>query len=848
MKIEGTAQETLANKKFWAISALDAIKVLETSEEGLSEVIAKERIEQFGGNVLPEEKRGLRLRILLRQFTSPLIIILIVAGVVTLSLQDFKDGIFIFFAVLVNTALGFYQENKAEDALSRLKTYVKDKARVIRDGLEREIGAEELVPGDVVRLTAGTRVPADARLFLSNNLSVDESILTGESLPVTKTTEAVKESAGVIDRESMVYGGTLVAGGIGLAVITATGINTELGKIAKLLKEKRDEPTPLQKYIKKFSIWAGVVFLLLSAALFVLGITLGHSVFEMFLISVAVAVSAVPEGLPIALTVVLAVGVERLARQKGVVKKLLSAEALGSTTLILTDKTGTLTEAKMKLAEIIGNEHKEKILKLALVAVEATVENPASNPSEWRVIGSPLEAAVVKAGADYEIFLSDLAKEVEILERRPFNSSDKFSAVNVRMNSEKFWVHLGAPDILLEMSKGGGKEKKEMTEKINELAYGGFRLLGVTRNNEFVGILAFNDPLRDGIRDVINDVERAGVKTVIATGDHKGTAIHVAKEVGMNVSDGAVITGEEIQKISDIELKKALPKIKVFARVTPEHKSRITKLYQEMGEVVAMTGDGVNDAPALEGADVGIAVGSGTDIAKNSADLVLLDNNFKTIVAAIGEGRHIMANIKKIFVYLLSDSLDELFLIGGALVFGLALPLNALQILWVNFFSDSFSSVALAFEKEGDGLTLPRHKKGKGIIDNEMKFLIFVIGVISSALLFILYYFLLKFGYEENTVRTFIFASFAVYTLFLAFSMKSLRRSILRYNPFDNLYLVGGVLIGIVLTFAAVYIPYLQGLLGTVSLSLPWVLSVFGFGILNIAGVEFGKFIFRKTI
>jgi len=842
------SKDRVKNTRFWAISTDETLEVLETSKDGLGELSVKERREQFGKNSLPKEKRGLKIKILLRQFKNPLIVILIVAGMVTLFLQDFKDGAFIFVAVFINAALGFYQENKAENALAKLRTYVKERARVIRGGTEKEIPAEELVPGDVIRLTAGVRIPADARVILSNNLKVDEAILTGESLPVSKTAKAISKSAGVIDRESMVYSGTLVESGIGLAVSTATGVETELGKIATLLKEKSDEPTPLQKYIKKFSIWAGTAFLILAAGLFGLGIFLGYSVFEMFLISVAVAVSAVPEGLPIALTVVLAIGVERLARQKGVVRKLLAAEGLGSTTIVLTDKTGTLTEAKMELADVISEEETEKVLRMALLTVEATIENPGSDPEEWRVVGRPLESAVVRAGADYKLFMSKVMEDVEILERHPFNSTDKFAAVKAKIEGRTNWVYLGAPDVLIEKTGTKGKKKEELIGKVNKLAYGGSRLLGLSTDKEFIAIISFNDPVRSGVAEVIKEVAEAGVGTVIVTGDHKGTALAVAKELKMDAKEEDAITGEEIRDIPDEELKKMLPSLKVFARVSPNDKARLVKLYQELGEVVAVTGDGVNDAPALEGADVGIAVGSGTDIAKDSSDLIILDDNFKTIVNAIGEGRTIMANVRKILVYLLSDALDEIFLIGGALAFGLPLPLNALQILWVNFFSDSFPSVALAFEDEGNGLKLPRKKKNSGLLDGEMKFLIFVIGVISSAMLFVMYYFLLKFGYPEDIVRTFIFAGFSLYTLFLAFSVKSLYRGIFTYNPFNNVYLIWGVLIGVVLTLVGVYVPYFQDLLNTVSLPWPWLVGIFFVGILNIAGVEFGKFIFRKSI
>jgi len=840
--------KTLEGKKLWSESPEEVMLILETSKDGLGETIAEQRLEEFGKNSLPRQRRGVKLKILLRQFSSPLIIILMIAGIITVLLQDLKDGVFIFVAVVINATLGFYQENKAENALESLRNYVKEKARVIREGNEKEIDAELLVPGDVIRLTAGTRVPADSRIFLSNNLSVDESILTGESLPVSKGVSAVKESSNIGDRKSMVYSGTLVVGGIGLGVVVSTGLNSELGKIAALLKKKKEEPTPLQKYIKRFSMWIGGVFVFMSALLFALGTFLHYSVLEMFLISVAVAVSAVPEGLPIALTVVLAIGVERLARQKGVVRKLVAAEALGSTTLVLTDKTGTLTEAKMELSEIIGEDNKEELLRLALLTVEAAIENPTSDQDEWRIIGRPLEASIIRAAGQYKLFSSEILKKTEVLERHPFNSTDKFAAVHIKDGAKEMWVYLGAPSVLIDKSKIGKKEKDEINNKVDNLAYSGFRVLGISTDKEFKGLLAFNDPVREGVGEVIKEVEEAGVRTVIATGDHKGTALHVAKELGMKVTAENVMTGDEMAKFSDIELKKIIPKILIFARVTPEDKARLAVLYKELGEIVAVTGDGVNDAPALESADVGISIGSGTDIAKDSSDLVILDDNFKTIVGAISEGRRIMANVKKILVYFLSDALDELFLIGGALAFGMPLPINALQILWVNFFNDSMPSVALAFEKEPDGLKFKNSKRGRGLIDSEMKFLILVIGVLSSALLFGLYYYLINSGYNGDVVRTFIFASFSVYTLFLAFSVKSLRSSIFKYNLFDNKYLIISALAGFTLTAVAIYVPYFQNLLGTVSLSLIWAVGVVGVGILNIIGVEFGKYLFiRKS-
>jgi len=841
-------RDKVSSEKFWALPADKVFESLATSRSGLTEMEAGDRLKEFGENTLPRVKRGSKIRILLSQFKSPLIFILLVAGIITLVLEDFKDSGFIFAAILVNAALGFYQENKAETALSNLKTYIKERVRVIRDGREKEIGAEEVVPGDLIRVVSGLRIPADARLVMVNELTVNEAVLTGESLPVSKVIEPCAEDATIADQESMIFSGTLVGGGTGLAVVTKTGKNTELGRIAALVKEKGKDKTPLQTAIAKFSLRVGIILFVLTMALFLIGIALGYGIFDMFLISVAVAVSAVPEGLPVALTVVLAVGVERLAKRKGVVRKLLAAEALGSTTLIMTDKTGTLTEARMELDKVISSRDHGEVLQFAILGTDVIVENPEDPPDQWRIVGRPLEAAVVRAGAKYKVFLPKVKKEHEILNEKPFNSTDKFSAAEIKAGSKKQWVYVGAPDILVQKTRLDKSEKEKLLIQIDEMAYSGYRVVGVALDDELLGLLAFNDPIRPTAARAIEEVERAGVKTVIVTGDHKGTALAVAKDLGMKADKNNVLTGEDIREMGDEELKSRIAPIRVFARVTPADKLRIVKIYQELGEIVAVTGDGVNDAPALEGADIGVSVGSGTDVAKGASDLVILDDNFETIVAAIGEGRRILDNIRKVIVYLFSDALDELILIGGSLIMGLPLPINALQILWVNFFDDSFPAVALAFEEDTQLSKSSPVDLRKRLIDKEMRFLILVIGIISSVILLVMYVFLLRFGFQEDIVRTFIFGSFALYTMFLIFSVKSLKKSIFHYNPFGNGYLVAGVLFGIILTMIAIYVPAAQSLLDTVSLPWEWLLGVVGVGILNIAGVELGKCIFRKVV
>lgn len=852
---------------FWSLTAEEVFKTLETKKEGLSEEGAEARLKIFGTNSIGEKKRLTKPRIVLSQLANPLILVLLAAGGITIFLRDWVDAGVILAAVAVNTMLGFWQENKAENALELLKSYIRARARVRREGKEREIDAEELVPGDVIRVSQGDRVPADARLIYVNNLEVDEAVLTGDSLPESKRVEAVPTGTSLGDRASMIFGGTLVVGGFGDAVVTATGNSGEFGKIAALISEKKPESTPLQRAIKLFTIRAGVILGILVLGLFLLGVYFHYSIFEMFLISVAVAVSAVPEGLPIAVTVILAIGVQRLAARKGVVRKLLAAETLGSATLILTDKTGTLTQAKMSLVEVFpwkkSKGEEKDLLKKALVNIDFILENPEDEPKNWRITGRPLEVALARGAADAGVLYPEIKESTEVFDRLPFSSEYKYSASASRLGSETMLTIFGAPDILARFTPLSEEEKKELAAEIDLRASRGERVLGVASKSvsakearlprdkrfdgfTFDGLLSFRDPLRPSVAEAIRHIARAGVRTVIVTGDHKGTAEAVGRELGMIDGKGAILTGDDLKYLSKDELQNRARDASIYARVSPEEKLMLTRLYKEQGEIVAVTGDGVNDAPALEEAHIGVAVGSGTDVTKSAADLVLLDDNFETLVAAVEEGRRVLANIRKVIVYLLSNSFDELLLIGGALVAGLALPLTALQILFVNFFSDSFPAIALAFEKGVDDAG--RRPRGRGVFDREVKFLILVIGAATSALLFGLYYFLLRAGFNPELVRSFIFASLATYTLLIAFSIRSLEKSIFTYNPLSNLHLLGGVGIGVFLTVLVLYVPFFQGVFGTSPLPAIWLLGVLGVGIVNILAVEFGKWLFRRHI
>lgn len=857
----------ILSRSFWALPKHEVLDILETSFDGLVEEDAKGRQDIFGRNILLKRNRAAAFQILLRQFESPLIFLLLIAVAITGFLEDYKDAVFIGLAVAINVALGFYQENKAESIIAHIQSYVRERVKVFRSNQELEIDADELVPGDIVHVTQGDRVPADCRLIYINDLMVDESILTGESLPSVKTTEPSSFKAVLGDQRSMIFKGTAVVQGFANAVVCRTGLSTELGKITTLVAAAEKEKTPLQVAISRFALRSSIILVFFTTVIFFIGIALGKSMLEMFLTSVAIAVAAVPEGLPVAMTVILAIGVQRLAERHGVVRKLLAAETLGSTSIILTDKTGTLTEAKMSLSLVecfAASCDRDDLLKFALLNSDVVIENPREHSADWRIIGRPLEVAMVSSAASYGVLLPKLRKEYKIIDSLPFNSSNKFSASVIERVDHHMLTMFGAPEILLKFSSLPAEEKKRINHEINKLAASGERVLAVATkkfvpeseiflrdkktylNLDFLGIVAFRDPVRPHVRDVIERVKEAGVKVVIVTGDHQGTAEAVAKEVGLPARPDEIINGAELDALSEEELKIKLPILKIVSRVSPEGKVRIAIAYKKLGETVAMTGDGLNDAASLKEADIGIAMGSGADVAKDVADLVLLDNDFSTIVTAVEEGRRILENIRKVIVYLFSSIFDELILIGASLVFGIVLPLNALQILFINFVTDSLPAMGLAFEDHIDYLMIKKRKTVINLFDKEMKFLTLAIGIPTSTMLFIIYWGLLKYGFDPAEVKTFIFAAFSTYSLFLIFAVRSLRKSIFSYNPFSNLYLLVGVLFGFTFIMASIYWTPLQQLLGNIFLPPIWLVGVVAIGVLNIIAIELGKLFIRK--
>jgi len=812
------------------------------SSIGLTSEEAQKRLKEFGPNQLDKKKDFSSLKVFLSQFKSPLVYILVFAGIVTFFLREFSDSIVIFAAVFLNTALGFYQERKAQKSLAALHSLLSLKAEVIRNGKQQEIEATEIVPGDLVVLTIGSRVPADGILTEATDFSVNEAILTGESLPVDKKSSQNIEKA---EKENKVFMGTTVVTGIAKMQVSQTGMATEMGKIGKSLEEVEEEETPLQVQLARLAKILALIVGFITLAIFLLGEFLGYELLEMFTISVAIAVAAIPEGLIVTLTVILALGMQRILKRKAIVRKLVAAETLGSVSVICADKTGTLTEGELK---VVNDDFIDRELGLK----SAILCNDMRDPLEV-AMWNWAEKEVKRGNG-----VKEIQKEYPRLDEIPFSPSSKYIATL----HPGLLIISGAPEVILSRCQISPKQNKEWQKKFNDYGKRSYRLVGFgyqqfkgkkeeikeadLKNCQWLGLLVYEDPVREGVKGALEECQRAGIKVKVITGDYAPTAIAVLKQLGLQVEPKTqLIEGADLEKISEKELRKRVEKIVLFARVNPQQKLKIVKALKDNGEVVAMTGDGVNDAPALKQADIGIVVGEASDVAKETADMVLLDSEFSTIVQAIEEGRNIFENIKKVVLYLFSDSFTEIILIGGSLLLKLPLPVTAVQILWVNLVEDSLPAVALAFEPEEEGLMneLPR-PRGAPILDFELKVLIFIIGISTDLILLGLFYWLLKGFLHLHYIQTVMFVALGINSLFYVFACRSLRRPIFKYNPFSNRFLTVSVFFGFLLLFLAIYFSPLQILLKTHALGIHEWLFLFGIGFLNLFAIEVTKWIF----
>ena len=887
---------------FHNLSVKEVVKILDSdSRKGLSEAEVLKNQKKFGKNLLPEEKPLSKIKLFLEQFKSPLIYILLIAGIVTVILKEYTDSIVIFGAVILNTIVGFFQENKASNTLRELKKVIKIKAEVQREGNLKIIDSKELVSGDIFILGAGDKVPADGRIIEAENLKINEMALTGEWLPASKRTDFLPEETPLADRDNMVYMGTIVEAGKAKVVVTEIGFKSEIGEIAKMVKETKEEKTPLQKKLAHFSKIVGIIITIICLGIFIEGMVGGGEFEEMFTTAVAIAVAAIPEGLPVAMTVILGLGMQRILRKKGLVRHLLAAETLGSTNVICSDKTCTLTEGRMRVTQIltgkellgtVSKEFSQKrfwefwkkeeerdnkflALKIASLANESFVENPKDFMKEWIIRGRPTDKALFLAGVQAGVNPIELQKKFPKIGEIPFNSERKFLARVFKLSEkEKVFYVCGAPEKLLErashlqidenLEKVSPEKLEKIKSELENLTKKGLRVVAVAykkikyqesniKNLEdeindlvFVGLITLKDPIRKEVREAISTCREAGMRTVIITGDHKLTARAVAEELGMKIKEENIIEGKDLDKMTDTDLLNRVKQIKIYARTEPRQKTRIVKAWQDKEKVVAMIGDGINDAPAIKKADIGVAPGSGTDVAKEASDLILLTDSFSIIVAAIEEGRAIIDNIRKVITYLLSDSFSEIILIGVSIAVGFPLPVTAVQILWVNLIEDGLPSMALAFEpKEKDLMKRKPEPRELPLLTREMKFIIFIIGLITDFLLLGLFFWLMSYsGYIISHIRTIIFASLSIDSIFYVFSCKSLRRNLWHINPFSNKLLVMATGIGILMLILAIYLPVFQTLLKTVPLGFNDWLIVLGIGISEVILIEATKWYF----
>ncbi|OGL66572.1 hypothetical protein A2856_02710 [Candidatus Uhrbacteria bacterium RIFCSPHIGHO2_01_FULL_63_20] len=854
---------------------------LRTHRDGLAHAEAMRRLRAEGANALPRRASDGWGVLLVRQFASPLMLLLGVASVASVATGDVLDAAVIAAAAGLNAAVAFLQEYKASRALEALRSLVVPTATVRRDGRLRVVTAASLVPGDLLVLHAGDRVGADARLIETVACEADEATLTGESTPVAKRPDPVARGAGIAERASMAFAGTTVVAGSAIAVVVATGVRTELGKIVHLVEGTPEGSTPLQIELRRLSIWIGILASVMAAGLFALGVLSGRPEGEMLKTAIALAVAAVPEGLTLSVTVVLVVGMRRILARGSLVRRLLAAETLGSVSVICTDKTGTLTRGEMAVAEVVPADGEPSsisgervpfargivtLLEAGMLCNDAVVEQAAAGRRVSE--GTPTERALMEAGLSAGIDPMALAARHQRRGEIPFDPVRKEMATLHEWGTGRRVILKGAPERVMgqcdtfEGEDGRahpltGIKRRQAEAALERMLRDGLRVLAFAASDapasaasieedalsgmRLLGYMGMRDPLREQAREHVLEAARAGVRTVLVTGDHPDTARAIAREARVPVAH-ALVTGADLDRLDDAELARRVHGISVYARVEPRHKIRIVRAWQSRGDVVAMVGDGVNDAPALKAADIGVALGSGSAVAKETADIVLLDNDLGTITKAVEQGRILFENIRKMCVYLLSDSFTEVMLIGGALLAGLPLPLTPLQILWVNLVADSLPNAALTLEPGEPGVMRePPRRRGTPVLDAPMLKLIFVIGIVTDLALFAVYLTLSGIGLDLAHMRTILFAAVGVDSLLYVFAVKSFRVPIWRTRLSDNPSLLAGVLIGFLLMAAAVFWRPLSGAFGNVPLSAGEAGLVFALGLVKLSGIELAK-------
>jgi P-type Ca2+ transporter type 2C len=836
---------------------------------GLSEKEAKSRLAKVGKNQLSEGEKVSLFALFVSQFQDFMVLILLVATLISGLLGEYVDAIAILSIIVLNSILGFLQEVKAERSLSALKKLSAPMAKVFRDGEWKRMDASLLVPGDIVSIASGDRIPADLRWLEATGLMVEESALTGESLPIEKIVEALTQGdLTLADYRNMSFMGTMVVKGSGLGLIVNTGMKTEMGRIAHLIQSTEQHVTPLQRRLEQLGKILIIVALFLTALVVITGVMHGQDLYKMFLAGVSLAVAAIPEGLPAIVTIALALGVQRMIKRKAIVRKLPSVETLGCASVICSDKTGTLTQNKMTVTHIYTNqqlltldddgfsEQNPTLQQLLQIAVLCNNASLVQKGKQVSYEGDPTEGALMVMGAQGGVTRDDLNGSWVKLKEHPFDSERKMMSVVVenRQKQKKLYVK-GAPDVLIRdcthILQNGRVEpitlkmRQQLLELNEKLASNALRNLAfayrdvsgsieiqsesqLERNLIFVGLAGMIDPPRKEVKEAIRLCHKAGIRTVMITGDHQATAEAIAVQLGIKRSNGLTVTGRDIYNMEDSDFQQQVENIDVYARVSPEHKLKIVSALQQKGHVVAMTGDGVNDAPAIKAADIGIAMGkSGTDVSKEASSLILANDNFATIVSAIEEGRHIYDNIQKFISYLLASNVGEILVMFFAMLMGLPLPLIPIQILWVNLVTDGLPAMALGVDPaEEDSMSRSPRDSKESIFARRVGWKIVTRGLLIGLCSLLAFWVTYHEGGQLELAQTVAFATLVFCQLIYVFDCRSMG-TIFERNPLSNLALCFAVLISVLLLIVVIYYPPLQPIFHTVPLQMhEWILVI----------------------
>lgn len=874
-------------KNFYNLSPDEALNALDSKKSGLTDAEVTERLSKYGKNELEEGKKKSIIMMFLQQFKDLMIIILLVASVISGVLGELTDTFIILAVVIINAVLGVFQESKAEKALEALKKMSSPNSKVSRNGEAKVIKSEELVPGDIVFLEAGDFVPADMRLIESASLKIEEAALTGESVPSEKNLDAVESiDTPLGDRKNMAYSGSSVTYGRGCGVVTATGMKTEVGKIAGMLSKEENEETPLQRKLSELGKFLTIGIIAIAVFIFIVGVVNGHEYLEMFLTAVSLAVAAIPEGLPAIVTIVLALGVQKMSKRNAIIRKLPAVETLGCTEIICSDKTGTLTQNKMTVKEaffnntlVSANEVRAEATDFDTFIEIMTLCNDSKlsfDRDASKLVGDPTETALITFGLDKGFSKIDLDKEMPRKEEIPFDSDRKLMTTINNINGKLRVLTKGAPDVLLDRCKfillNGEiipitKEHIDAVKNANSnMAKKALRVLAmafkevpnipenmspdhVEQDLVFSGLIGMIDPPREEVKDAVRVCREAGIRPVMITGDHRDTAAAIAKELNIISDESQVITGSELDKISEKDFSDKVTNYSVYARVSPEHKVRIVKAWRERGKIVAMTGDGVNDAPALKASDIGVGMGiTGTDVSKGVSDMVLSDDNFATIVYAVEEGRKIYSNIRKAIQFLLSANLGEVLtlFVATMLNWTILLPIH---ILWINLVTDTFPALALGVEKaEKDIMQQPPRKAKSSIFSDGVGVKIAYQGILEGAITLFVFYLANKLYNHPTTSITMAFATLGLIQLAHSFNVRSNTKSIFQIGLASNPYLLLANLVSGLLLVLVIILPGVNDIFKVDHLTLAqWgIVIAASFSIIPI--VEIVKFVRNKFV